>query len=347
MITRREFLKFTSVAGAGMLFPGAIKLAGVLAAPELGASPVLPKYVDALPLPGTMHPSGTLNGLPLYTVTLRPCQQKVHRDVPVTNFWGYNGTTPGASFDVNTGEPMYVKWVNALPTTHLLAASIDNTIPGMAGQPQVRATVHTHGAEVPFTSDGVFTSNGGFSSLLPGQSATYYYPNIQRGATIWYHDHALGIDRLNVMVGLAGFYIIRDPVEAALNLPSGAFEIPIVIQDREVDAAAQLVYPTVGDNPAIHPQWVPEFFGDTAVVNGKVYPPFGRAAEVPLQVPERLKRQVLHPEVQLDAELLPDRNGRRAPAGARRDEAPNNRTRGARRLHSRFRPRTGSAGHTQ
>jgi FtsP/CotA-like multicopper oxidase with cupredoxin domain len=73
-------------------------------------------------------------------------------------------------------------------------------------------------------------------------------------------------------VGLAGFYIIRDPVEAALNLPSGAFEIPIVIQDREVDAAAQLVYPTVGDNPAIHPQWVPEFFGDTAVVNGKVYP---------------------------------------------------------------------------
>jgi len=272
MITRREFLKFTSVAGAGMLFPGAIKLASAMGVPELAASPVLPKYVDALPIPGTQQPSGTFNGLPLYTVTMRPCQQKVHRDVPVTNFWGFNGVTPASSFDVNTGEPMYVKWVNGLPTTHLFSASIDHTLPGMAGQPEVRATVHTHGAEVPFTSDGVFTSNGGFSTLLPGQSATYFYPNIQRGATIWFHDHAVGIDRLNVMAGLAGFFIIRDPVEKALNLPSGAFEIPIVIQDREVDAGAQLVYPTVGDNPGVHPQWVPEFFGDTAVVNGKVNP---------------------------------------------------------------------------
>ena len=57
MITRREFLKFTSVAGAGMLFPGAIKLASAMGVPELAASPVLPKYVDALPIPGVQRPS--------------------------------------------------------------------------------------------------------------------------------------------------------------------------------------------------------------------------------------------------------------------------------------------------
>ncbi|HEY5526782.1 MAG TPA: multicopper oxidase [Candidatus Anoxymicrobiaceae bacterium] len=272
MITRREFLKYTGMAGVGAVIPGAFKVAAMQGIAKLGASPVLPKYVDALPIPPVKQASGTFNGLPLYVVTMKPMTQKVHRDVPATHFWGYDGMTPGPTFECNTGEPVYVRWVNNLPTTHLLASAIDHTLPGMAGLPDVRTTVHVHGAEVPFASDGVFTSNGGFSTLLPGQSATYLYTNVQHAATIWYHDHALGIDRLNVMAGMAGYFIIRDPVEKALNLPSGAFEIPIVIQDREVDAGAQLVYPTVGDNPTIHPQWVPEFFGDTAVVNGKVNP---------------------------------------------------------------------------
>ncbi|MCA9910830.1 MAG: multicopper oxidase domain-containing protein, partial [Anaerolineae bacterium] len=88
-----------------------------------------------------------------------------------------------------------------------------------------------------------------------------------------YHDHALGITRLNVYMGLAGFYIVRDPAtETALGLPSGEFEIPLVIQDRLFDINGQLVYPVGGDNPTIHPFWVPEFFGDTMLVNGAVWP---------------------------------------------------------------------------
>ena len=273
MITRREFIKYSAVAGLGMAIPGAWKMAGVLqAGRQFGASPALTPFVDALPVPAARKPTGMLNGLPLYVITMKAGAQKLHRDAPPTNIWGYDGISPAASFDVNTGEPMYVRWVNNLPTPHLLQASIDHTLPGMLGRPDVRATVHVHGAEVPSDSDGVFDSMGMMSQILPGQSALFYYSNVQKGATIWYHDHAIGIDRINVMAGMAGFYIIRDPVEKALNLPSGAYEIPIVIQDRMVDAGAQIVYPTVGDNPGIHPQWVPEFFGDLSVVNGKVMP---------------------------------------------------------------------------
>jgi len=117
--------------------------------------------------------------------------------------------------------------------------------------------------------------------------ATFNYPNAQPPTTLWYHDHALGITRINVMSGLAGFYLLRDPadlVEQALNLarqglPSPAkYEMPLVIQDRTFKATDpvtgknELWFPDVGLNPAIHPYWMPEFFGNTIVVNGLAWP---------------------------------------------------------------------------
>ncbi len=66
-------------------------------------------------------------------------------------------------------------------------------------------------------------------------------------ATLWYHDHVLGITRLNVYAGLAGFYLLRDPsLEGPLNLPSGAYEIPLVVQDRMFFTDGQLMYPVGG-----------------------------------------------------------------------------------------------------
>ena len=64
---------------------------------------------------------------------------------------------------------------------------------------------------------------------VPGKSAVYHYPNHQDAAMLWYHDHALGINRLNVFAGLLGAYILRDDVEDSLNLPSGKYEIPLVV----------------------------------------------------------------------------------------------------------------------
>ena len=110
----------------------------------------------------------------------------------------------------------------------------------------------------------------------------YPYDNDQLPATIWYHDHALGITRLNVYMGMAGAYVIYDPTREPAGVPSvlsGAtdsfgqpFDIPVVIQDRLFDPQGQLYYPAVSLNPAVNPFWGPEFFGDHIVVNGKVWP---------------------------------------------------------------------------
>lgn len=97
---------------------------------------------------------------------------------------------------------------------------------------------------------------------------------------LWYHDHAFGITRLNVYAGLAGLYFIRDTTYdtgvpgTGLKLPAGPYEVPLVIQDKQFNANGSLFYPTTSGvpTPYPHPIWVPEFFGDTAVVNAVVTP---------------------------------------------------------------------------
>jgi spore coat protein A len=101
------------------------------------------------------------------------------------------------------------------------------------------------------------------NTILTGETDVYEYPNNQEAATLRYHDHALGITRLNVYAGMAGFYLLRDAFENALGLPSGEFEIPVVIQDREFNADGSLFY-----NPTIQNA----FKGDRILVNGKVWP---------------------------------------------------------------------------
>jgi spore coat protein A len=86
--------------------------------------------------------------------------------------------------------------VNALPNEHFLP--IDHTIHGAeANQPAVRTVVHLHGAKTGPESDGYPED-----WVVPGKSQLYYYPNQQDAAMLWYHDHALGINRLNVYAGL-------------------------------------------------------------------------------------------------------------------------------------------------
>ena len=86
---------------------------------------------------------------------------------------------------------------------------------------------------------------------------------------LWYHDHAMGIERLNQYAGLFGVFLLRDEVEDALPLPRGDREIPLVLCDRLFDADGALHYPTSGDPQS---PWVPEVFGDALLVNGKLRP---------------------------------------------------------------------------
>ena len=103
---------------------------------------------------------------------------------------------------------------------------------------------HLHGGHVPARVDGQPEY-----TILPGEFDVYEYPNNQDAATVWYHDHALGITRLNVYSGLAGFYLIADAEDTlgpdnAFGLPSGQYEIGLAIQDRESTRSDWRTLPT-------------------------------------------------------------------------------------------------------
>jgi len=119
--------------------------------------------------------------------------------------------------------------------------------------------------------------------------ARYNYANDQPAGTLWYHDHALGITRLNVYAGMAGFYILRDNLDTGkpgntLQLPAGKYEVALAIQDRMFKENGELFYPAFPGDPdyagfidgenatQIVPSVLAEFFGDFMVVNGKVWP---------------------------------------------------------------------------
>jgi spore coat protein A len=163
-------------------------------------------------------------------------------------------------------------------------------LPAAADIPAGYATVGSHYDE--FASK-FFAKFG--QAWEPG-TAVFQYENDQLPSTLWYHDHTLGMTRLNVYAGPAGFYLLRG---GSSDLPDGAlpgpapqlgdaagtryYEIPIAIQDRSFDRDGSLFYPDsraffdgftgpyVPDSD-IAPIFNPEVFGNTMVVNGRTWP---------------------------------------------------------------------------
>jgi spore coat protein A len=177
--------------------------------------------------------------------------------------WCFGDGFPGPVLETRSGEAMIVDWENQLPARHFLP--IDHSLEGAGSDvPEVRAVVHLHGGRTPADSDG-YPENW----TVPGQTQTCFYPCDQNAALLFYHDHTMGINRLNIYAGLQGFFIVRDPREDELQLPSGAYEIPLMIADRLFSGDGQLFYP-VSPDPAR--PWVPEVFGDAILANGKLLP---------------------------------------------------------------------------
>jgi spore coat protein A, manganese oxidase len=187
-------------------------------------------------------------------------------------------------------------WADPLNGEENMCAHMGGMPMGYCGdhyQGPIPAVPHLHGGEVPpvldggpdawFTSDGLYHGHAYYTKGgAAANEAVYRYPNTMEAAPIWFHDHLLGGTRLNVYAGLAGAYPIIDP---GLSLPTGLhpvglqqgdggtvdFLVPLVLQDRMFDTNGQLYFPNLGINPE-HPFWIPEFVGDTIVVNGKVWP---------------------------------------------------------------------------
>ena len=286
-LNRRDLLRMGLGAGAGLLTARGELLAQAAALhsgmnmpavnPQASPGPAtlpaqppvtLASYVTRLSIPPVIRPQA---GAAPIQIHMRPFRHKAHRDLPAATMWGYDGMWPGPTFEAVRGQPISVKWTNQLPTKHFLP--LDYTIHGEEENvPQVRTVTHVHGARVMPDSDGYpdawVTSDGRAGAVRAADPC--HYPNDQPATTLWYHDHAIGITRLNVYAGLAGFYLIRDPEEDSLNLPGGAYEIPLMIQDRSFSADGSLLYPPAPNGT--HPAWMQEFFGNAICVNGKASP---------------------------------------------------------------------------
>jgi spore coat protein A len=231
---------------------------------------VLEPFVDPLPIPAAAVPVHAVTGAETsYALSMREVLQKLHRDLPPSRVWGFGdgsqgATYPGPTIEARSGQTVNVRWINdlrgedgELRSHHLLP--VDSCVHG-AHHDGARTVIHLHGGHVPADSDG-----NPDEAFLPGEEASYAYPNRQQASTLWYHDHALGITRLNVYLGLAGFYLLRDEFEDALQLPRGEYDVPLLIQDRSFRPDGSHLYPA---------SWQEHFFGDTLLVNGKVQPRF-------------------------------------------------------------------------
>ncbi len=222
-ISRRAFLQ--GAAGSA----GAIAVGGALfgISGALAARPG-PATRNRLYIPPMVSPT-------VFTLTERPAQVDLGGG-KLSNVWAYNGLLPGPTLEASRGDTATINLYNAL------------------SQPTI---THWHGMVVDYFNDGnprlVIPTNSGYA---------YNFAINQRAAMNWYHPHPHMMTGEQVAMGLAGGFIVRDAVEAGLNLPSGAYEVPLVVRDASFDRSGNMAYtPRSGG-----------FEGKVPLVNGTLNP---------------------------------------------------------------------------
>jgi spore coat protein A, manganese oxidase len=280
-ISRRRFFGCGLGAGAALTLPWTVGARAASAA--VGGK--LTKYQQPLPLPG----QGIVVAAPTspsspnqYAFTLREISRQLHPQLPPTPFWAYDDGSGlggqagsfGMAVAAQSGMPVQASFTHGLPETYpdwipvdkRLTATMDDT---------VRVMAHLHGGFVAADSDGNPAVT--FDGFVRGQTQQVFYTNQlpqMPASLLWFHDHAFGATRLNVFAGLAAAYILRDEFDTGTEpnpagIPGGAYEIPLVVQDRQFNPDGTFLYPT-SDIAGV--TWIGEYFGDVMLVNGKVWP---------------------------------------------------------------------------
>ncbi|GHJ44207.1 spore coat protein A [Catellatospora sp. TT07R-123] len=202
---------------------------------------VAPEFVPfsvRMPVPRELAPKRRTRAADEYEVDITATTAELVPGIQ-TPVFAYGGSFVGPTIRAKTGRPVAVTFRNRLDR---------------------EANVHLHGGHVPATSDG-----HPMDLIAPGAAKRYEYPNSQRGATLWYHDHSHGTESENVYRGLHGFYLIEDDAERHLNLPRGAYDVPIMLTSAQFDETGAMVY----GNPGLR---------TTILLNGKAQPHFPVAA---------------------------------------------------------------------
>ncbi|MEX0660095.1 MAG: S-layer homology domain-containing protein [Egibacteraceae bacterium] len=229
MLTRRQLLQMGLVGGAAVLLPWERAIVA------LAQSPSTTPFAVDLPIPAVKSPTSTDDTTDYYEVVMQHAEVEILPGV-LTPVWAYDGLYPGPTIKARRDRTVVVTQVNEL---------------------DVDASVHNHGAHVRPEDDG-----HPVDLIPPGGQKVYTYPNLQRAASLWYHDHVMHVTSRNVYMGLAAFYLIGDEVEDALDLPTGEYDIPIVIQDRSFEEDGTLRFVDS----------INSVLGNTIVVNGKPWP---------------------------------------------------------------------------
>ncbi|SEH01118.1 spore coat protein A [Nonomuraea solani] len=274
VLSRRAFLGLAGGAGvvlaAGLAGPRLLS-AGAQGTGELLRSgiPLPEPFRVPLPIPRVLRPY-TKDGTDRYTITQREATAEIIPGVR-TPIWGYDGTFPGPTIESRRDRTAVIHHRNELP---------------------VPTVVHLHGGRTPADSDGYPTDlvlpaagwDDGHSghgmhdarARIAQGSRDYLFPMRQRAATLWYHDHRMDFTGPAVYRGLAGFHLIRDDEEEALDLPAGDRELPLMIADRAFDEHGAFAYPsldpTLRTTPGVTEAYVEGVFGDVILVNGAPWP---------------------------------------------------------------------------
>jgi FtsP/CotA-like multicopper oxidase with cupredoxin domain len=223
-LTRRALLR-TAAASAGVLATagaGGPIVTGALAAPPKGTTRC-PLYIPPTYDVGSFQtPFGLIEGPG--TVDLGGGN--------LSNAWVYNGLMPGPTFRARRGDRARITLSNELPQ---------------------QTITHWHGMVVDHENDG-----HPIYAVPPGGSYGYDFTIDQRAALNWYHPHPHMLTGEQVCLGLAGAFIVNDAVEDALGLPTGGYEVPLVVRDAQLDKQGNLQYkPRSGG-----------FLGNIVLVNG-------------------------------------------------------------------------------
>ncbi|RPB24590.1 Cupredoxin [Terfezia boudieri ATCC MYA-4762] len=209
---------------------------GAMLISKSSASPTYTnKFSVALPIPPELPilatytpPSG--NPVDFYEITITPFTKQLWPDLNATTLVGYNGMYPGPTIRATRGREIVLRLINKGDST---------------------ASLHLHGSATVAPFDGWASD-----TMVVGQFKDYYYPNFQESRTLWYHDHAHMVTASNVQKGQAGLYILDDPAED-YGLPTGKYDIPLVLASKQYNTTGALM-PTSG--------------GDTIDVNGQLWP---------------------------------------------------------------------------